>query len=216
MRDGSVRCRRSDRKRNPSDHSAVLDGGVFNNNNNAIADVETLIGAISFLDVILVDDGDVGSDAGVFIENGAFHRGALPHPDRNPTTLAKHGTFITGFKEVSAHHQRVLQHHIGFDATAHTQDAVMNAAGLQNRTFTNDRIGDLSIIPRTWMKFVIHKRMPADFGLYWQAVLPDAAFIFNGKPYEVRCVAQCWSRFDPKPELDIDGTEDWRDMDLSL
>ena len=72
------------------------------------------------------------------------------------------------------------------------------------------------IIPRTWMKYVIHKRMPTDFGLYWQAVLPDAAFLFNGKPYEVRCVAQCWSRFDPKPELDIDGTEDWRDMDLSL
>lgn len=71
------------------------------------------------------------------------------------------------------------------------------------------------IIPRTWMKFVIHRRLPADFGLYWQAVLPDASFIFNGKPYEVRCVAQCWSRRDPKPKLDIKGTEDWRDMDLS-
>ena len=72
------------------------------------------------------------------------------------------------------------------------------------------------IIPRTWMKYVIHKRLPSDFGLYWQAILPDAAFILNGKPYEVRCVAQCWSRFDPRPDLDIDGTEDWRDMDLSL
>ena len=72
------------------------------------------------------------------------------------------------------------------------------------------------IIPRTWMKYVIHKRLPGDFGLYWQAILPDAAFILNGKPYEVRCVAQCWSRFDPRPDLDIEGTEDWRDMDLSL
>ena len=72
------------------------------------------------------------------------------------------------------------------------------------------------IIPRTWMKYVIHKRLPSDFGLYWQAILPDAAFILNGKPYEVRCVAQCWSRFDPRPDLDIDGTEDWREMDLSL
>jgi len=72
------------------------------------------------------------------------------------------------------------------------------------------------IIPRTWMKYVIHKRMPSDFGLYWQAVLPDAAFIFNGKPYEVRCVAQCWSRFDPRPDLDIEGSEDWREMDLTI
>ena len=129
----------------PSDHSSVLDGGVLDNNNNAVADVKALIGTISFLDVILVDDGDVGSDASIFIENGTLHRRALPYPDRNTTTFAKHGTLITGFKEVSAHHQRVLQHHIGFDATAHTQDAVMNAAGLQNRTFTNDRIGDLGL-----------------------------------------------------------------------
>ena len=72
------------------------------------------------------------------------------------------------------------------------------------------------IIPRTWMKYVIHKRLPSDFGLYWQAILPDKSFILNGKPYEVRCVAQCWSRFDPKPDLNIDGTEDWRDMDVSI
>jgi len=70
------------------------------------------------------------------------------------------------------------------------------------------------IIPRTWMKYVIHKRLPGDFGLYWQAVLPDKAFILNGKPYEVRCVAQCWSRFDPKPEQNGEHSEDWREMEL--
>jgi hypothetical protein len=70
------------------------------------------------------------------------------------------------------------------------------------------------IIPRTWMKFVIHRRMPTDFGLYWQAILPDASFVFNGDPYEVRCVAQCWSRYDPRPDLDIEASEDWRDMKL--
>jgi hypothetical protein len=72
------------------------------------------------------------------------------------------------------------------------------------------------IIPRTWMKFIIHRNIPSDFGLYWQAVLPDASFIHNDKPYEVRCVAQCWSRFDPRPDLDIEGYEDWRDMDVSI
>ena len=72
------------------------------------------------------------------------------------------------------------------------------------------------IIPRTWMKYSIHKRLPRDFGLYHQAVLPDASFIFKGKPYVVRCVAQCWSRFDPKPELDVEMSEDWQDMDISF
>lgn len=70
------------------------------------------------------------------------------------------------------------------------------------------------IIPRTWMKYPIHNRLPSGFGLYWQAILPDAAFIFNGKPYKVRCSAQCWSRYDPRPDLEVDGTEDWREMAL--
>ena len=72
------------------------------------------------------------------------------------------------------------------------------------------------IIPRTWMKYSIHQRLPSDFGLYWQAILPEYAFVFNGKPYPVRCVAQCWSRYDPQPEKDIEGTEDWQGMDLTL
>lgn len=72
------------------------------------------------------------------------------------------------------------------------------------------------IIPRTWMKYSIHKRIPSGFGLYWQAVLPDASFVFKGEPYTVRCVAQCWSRFDPMPNKEIEGSEDWRQMDISL
>lgn len=68
------------------------------------------------------------------------------------------------------------------------------------------------IIPRTWAKHSVQKRLPSDFGLYFEAVLPRAAFIFEGNPYEVGCVAQCWSRFDPQPELGIEGREDWQDM----
>jgi hypothetical protein len=71
------------------------------------------------------------------------------------------------------------------------------------------------IIPRVWLKQSLHARLPSDFGLYWQAVLPNKAFIYNGKPYEVRCVAQCWSRYDPKPDSDELGYEDWREMDLT-
>jgi hypothetical protein len=70
------------------------------------------------------------------------------------------------------------------------------------------------IIPRSWMRIGMHNRLPADFGLYFEAVLPDKAFIFNGKQYEVRCVAQCWSRFDPCPNVDGDHKEDWREMSL--
>ncbi len=71
------------------------------------------------------------------------------------------------------------------------------------------------IIPRSWMRYDIHRKLPSDFGLYWQAILPDASFILNGEPYEVRCVAQCWSRSDPQPNLEIEEIEDWREMSLS-
>ena len=70
------------------------------------------------------------------------------------------------------------------------------------------------IIPRTWSKAVIHERIPRDFGLYWQAMLPECAFLLKGKPYPVRCVAQCWSRYDPQPNVDIDNSEDWSEMKL--
>ena len=70
------------------------------------------------------------------------------------------------------------------------------------------------IIPRTWEKFSIHNRLPSDFGLYYEAILPEYAFIFNDKPYPVRCVAQCWSRNDPNPNWSGDQTENWEDMDI--
>ena len=70
------------------------------------------------------------------------------------------------------------------------------------------------IIPRVWLKYSTHARLPADFGLYFQSVLPDKGFIFKGKPHEVKCVAQCWSRFDPKPDSEALGYEDWREMPL--
>ena len=71
------------------------------------------------------------------------------------------------------------------------------------------------IIPRTWVRFEIHQHIPSDFGLYWQAILPDASFILKGKPYEVRCVAQCWSRYDPQIDSNVLDSEDWRDMPLN-
>ena len=71
------------------------------------------------------------------------------------------------------------------------------------------------VIPRTWSKFSVHNRLPRDFGLYYEAILPEHAFVFNGRPYGVRCVAQCWSRNDPNPNYTGPQQENWEDMDLS-
>ena len=70
------------------------------------------------------------------------------------------------------------------------------------------------IIPKSWSKYMTQRRLPNDFGLYFEAKLPEKSFIFQGEPYGVRCVAQCWSRNDPKIDSNINGIEDWREMPL--
>ena len=70
------------------------------------------------------------------------------------------------------------------------------------------------IIPRTWMKYSVQRRLPSDFGLYLNAILPEASFIFKGNPYVVRCTAQAWSRYDPKPESNEEANVSWQDMQL--
>ena len=73
------------------------------------------------------------------------------------------------------------------------------------------------IIPRTWMKWSVHRQLHPEFGLYYNAILPDDSFIYQGNPYTVKCVAQCWSKFDPNPESDIEENHDWREtLDLSI
>ena len=72
------------------------------------------------------------------------------------------------------------------------------------------------IIPRTWTKYSVQNRLPSDFGLYLSAILPDASFIFKGEPYNVRCVAQAWSRYDPTPLSEEAAEFDWREIDTSI
>ena len=95
--------------------------------------------------MILVDDGDVGSDPRILIKNGSLHRRTWTHPDGNTTTFLQDGTLITGLKEVSTHQQSVLKNHITFDAATDAKNAVMNAAGFENGAFSNNRVGDLGV-----------------------------------------------------------------------
>ena len=70
------------------------------------------------------------------------------------------------------------------------------------------------IIPKSWSKYTTQRRLPSDFGLYFEANLPENSFIFQGEPYGVRCVAQCWSRNDPNKDYIGEHRENWADMEL--
>ena len=40
----------------------------------------------------------------------------------------------------------------------------------------------------------VHKQLHPDFGLYFSEILPKNSFIKNGKPHDVNCCMQIWSR----------------------
>ena len=40
----------------------------------------------------------------------------------------------------------------------------------------------------------VHKQLDDDFGLYYSKVLPENSFIRDGKPHDVNCCMQIWSR----------------------
>ena len=62
------------------------------------------------------------------------------------------------------------------------------------------------IIPVTWLKYTVHKKLDRGFGLFYSEVLDPHCFEVDGKKVEqeIRCVAQCWSKVNPgRPNLRI-------------
>ena len=41
--------------------------------------------------MVLIHDGDIGTNASIFVENGSFDRGALTHSEGDTTALSEHG-----------------------------------------------------------------------------------------------------------------------------
>ena len=66
------------------------------------------------------------------------------------------------------------------------------------------------IVPRSWLKYYTQNRLNKDFGLYYNGILADASFIADGKDYEVKCVAQIWSKYN----LDIE--DQWENFEKSI
>ena len=58
------------------------------------------------------------------------------------------------------------------------------------------------IVPRTFRKHSIHRRLNPYFTRAVDDDVPDNAFIKNGKPHDVPCAWQIWERRpDPRPDL---------------
>lgn len=50
------------------------------------------------------------------------------------------------------------------------------------------------LVPITWQKFSVQKRIPKGWGLFFDEILPDESFVFEGESYSVRCCKQIWSK----------------------
>src|SRR5437660_371031 len=62
------------RVKNSSYHRAIQHDRPFRNDDDAVADDEIL--ALGVLDLLLIDDADIGADTGVLVEDGVFDDGA--------------------------------------------------------------------------------------------------------------------------------------------
>lgn len=63
------------------------------------------------------------------------------------------------------------------------------------------------IVPRSWSRYGIHSRLNKGIELYWNCLMPDNSFTFGEEDYNVKCVAQLWS----KDQLHNGGMESWNE-----
>ena len=64
------------------------------------------------------------------------------------------------------------------------------------------------IVPCTWNKFSIQRRLDERFHLILSEKLPEESFTLNGKPHRVRCSKQIWIRGDLN-NSDYEGYTDY-------
>ena len=67
------------------------------------------------------------------------------------------------------------------------------------------------IVPNTWVKYSIHRRLNKDFSLLFTEKLPANSFICDGEPYNVQCCMQIWARrdfYEPREGEDLRITEE--------
>jgi hypothetical protein len=51
------------------------------------------------------------------------------------------------------------------------------------------------IVPAKWhTSWKVHKQLDKSFGLYFSEILPKHSFVFEGKPHNVNCCMQVWSK----------------------
>src|SRR5262245_18493826 len=67
----------------PLDHHPIRNGGVLEDDYNAIADHEAQVFLVGLLHVGVVHNPDMAPDAGVFVHNSFANRRVGPHTQRN-------------------------------------------------------------------------------------------------------------------------------------
>lgn len=63
------------------------------------------------------------------------------------------------------------------------------------------------IVPRSFQKASVHRRLNSCFHIVHEEVLPDESFLLDGIPYSVPCVFQIWERSDTPRDISPDTIE---------
>ena len=81
----------------------VRNGAIFNYYYDAIADVEVVLGAIGFFDIVLVDNIDIVANAYIFINNCLLDSATPANADRDATCLSQQSTLLIRLEEIRSH-----------------------------------------------------------------------------------------------------------------
>src|SRR4051794_13860049 len=117
---------------NKLDDRPVGNRCVFDHDNNTIANDKAQIFTVALLDVVVVQNLYVATDARIFINDNTPHRGVGADSQRNSAAFQSLQTLCRRLVEIRAHEQRVIDYATGFDARANSYDRALNRTFPQN------------------------------------------------------------------------------------
>ena len=133
-------------KRGRSDHRAVGDDRVLRDDDDLVANVVRTIRRIVMLDAFAIDQLNILSDAYVLIDDRISDDAVLVNTDVRDLAFEVVSNVLDRFKDIGAHHDRILDHDAFVDARPQADDRILDRNAAQDAAFTDHRIIDRAIV----------------------------------------------------------------------
>mmetsp|Transcript_34464 Transcript_34464/g.62106 ORF Transcript_34464/g.62106 Transcript_34464/m.62106 type:complete len:214 (+) Transcript_34464:938-1579(+) len=128
------------------DNLVVGNGGKLLHNDNSATNVNSLGFTGGFIHALLIADPNIGSDAGILIDNSVTDIGVSTNTERHTTRRQKGSHFILRLIIIGTHNQSILNSAPFADIRTHTNDGVLDSAFAKVTALGDNGIGNLTIL----------------------------------------------------------------------